>query len=254
MTTKAAPPLARVTRAITSHLTVVVGGTAATLAVLLHSWGIGFAGAAACGALVLSDWTERRRKAPPLPASPLPESAAFDDAATAAAVDALHAARAELARTLTETDATLLADLTPALAQIADLEARGAKLARRSDEIARFLRKTDVLALERECAALAERAAKTNDSTSRAHYGAALAARREHLTTLGELVTTKERIGATLLSIAAALDALAPKIVRLRGLDGGASDLTRDVGRDLASMNEQLAAFEDVLVQVNETA
>lgn len=247
---KSAP--SSVLRAIASHVTLVVGGTAATLAVLLHSWDIGLAGAAACGVMVAIDragkWKPRRL----LPPTPLAGARAFTDKQTAAAVEAMQLARVVLERTLADTDASLVADLSPALVQIGDLEARGAKLAKRSEEIALFLAKSDYGALRRECDALAHRASQTLDEAARAHYAAAHAARRDHLKTLDELMWTKERIGATLLSIAAALDALAPKIVRLRGLDGGASDLTRDVGRDLAAMTEQLTAFEDVLVQVNE--
>ncbi|MBS2011270.1 MAG: hypothetical protein JST00_00045 [Deltaproteobacteria bacterium] len=239
---------------IASHATLLVGGTAATLAVLLHSWDIGLAGAAACGVMVVVERAGKWRPRRLLPRSPLGSAAEFTDPQTASAVQALTLARAELERTLAQTEASLVADLSPALAQVGDLEARGAKLAQRSEEIARYLAKSDHATLRRECDALAARATSTADAAARAHYAAAHSARREHLKTLDELMWTKERIGATLLSIAATLDAIAPKIVRLRGLDGGASDLTRDVGRDLASMTEQLTAFEEVLVQVNEGA
>lgn len=239
-------------RALATHVTLVVGGTAATLAVLLHSWDIGIAGAAACGVMVAMDRVAKMKPRRMLPKTPLESANGFTDKQTAAAVEAMQLARTELERTLADTEASLVADLTPALGQISDLEARGAKLARRSEEIARFLAKSDHATLRRECDTLAARASQTLDGAARAHYAAAHAARRDHLKTLDELMWTKERIGATLLSIAAALDAIAPKIVRLRGLDGGASDLTRDVGRDLAAMTEQLTAFEEVLVQVNE--
>ena len=55
---------------------------------------------------------------------------------------------------------------------------------------------------------------------------AALEARQGHLETLTELVRTKERIAATLLSIAATFDALPAKVVRLRGIDDASSDDT----------------------------
>ncbi len=242
----------RAIRVLGSHLTLLVGGTAGTIAVLFHSWEIGALGATACGMLFAAERAGAWKKKRVLARGALESGETFADAQTSAAVDAIVGARTELERTLAETEASLIADLAPALAQIADLEARGAKLAKRSEEISRFLAKSDYGALRRECDTLKTRASQTRDPAARAHYAAAHAARADHLRTLDELVGTKERIGATLLSIAAALDALAPKIVRLRGLDGGASDLTRDVGRDLAAMTAELAAFEDVLVQVNE--
>jgi hypothetical protein len=94
---------------------------------------------------------------------------------------------------------------------------------------------------------LATRIPQTADPTTRASYVAALEARQGHLETLTDLVQTKERIGATLLSIAATFDALPAKVVRLRGID----DATSEVGRDLRQMNEEIASFEETLMHIH---
>lgn len=220
-------------QALTTIPSLVAAGTGVLAALALHSWLLAALGIAASGALAAVEATKRPRLRAP------------SDPHTAAAARAIAHARAELDAVLAEEDASVSSLLAP----IADLDAHAARLVRRADEIAAHLAKANVPALQREIAELGARAAQASDDATRTHYGAARAARIAHLETIAELVRTKERIGATLLSIAATLDALPAKVVRLRGLEG--TERTRDVGRDLAAMNEQIASFEETLLSIH---
>lgn len=229
----------KILRAFSSVPSLLTAGTAGLLALALHSWPIAALGFATCAALAAADVAKKKSM---LPETPLPPPGTLEDPHTAHAVRAILSSRAQLERALTATDA-----VGPMLTPVVDLEARAAKLARRADEIAAHLKGVDFGTLKREVEQLAARIPSTGDATTRASYAAALEARQGHLETLMELVRTKERIAATLLSIAATFDALPAKVVRLRGID----DASNDVGRDLAQMNEEIASFEETLLHIH---
>jgi hypothetical protein len=244
----------RIISVTTSVPVLVTLGMSATLGVLLHSAAIGAVGALAACAFVGADLARRDQRRVGLPESKLGDATRLRlrDQETRAAVTAVLDARRNLERTLDESSEELASDLAPALAQVAELDARATKLAIRAEEIAAYLGKKDLPTLQRDVDQLSHRVLQTNDPQARALYAEARSARGDELATLCELWRTKERIAATLLSIAASLDALAAKVVRLRGLDGSASDATHDVRRDLAAMSEELASFEETLLQLNE--
>jgi hypothetical protein len=229
----------KILRALSSVPSLLTVGTAGLLAVALHSWSIAAIGAVACAALAAADVAKKKAA---LPETALPSPAGIEDPHTAGAVRAILDARGQLERALTSTDA-----VATMLSPVVDLETRAAKLARRAEDIAAHLKGVDFGALKREVLELATRIPQTADPTTRASYVAALEARQGHLETLTDLVKTKERIGATLLSIAATFDALPAKVVRLRGID----DATSEVGRDLRQMNEEIASFEETLMHIH---
>jgi hypothetical protein len=229
----------KIVRAVSSVPSLLTAGTAGLLAVALHSWPIAALGAVTCAALAAADVAKKRSA---LPESSLPSPGRLDDPHTASAVRAILEARGQLERALTSADA-----VATMLSPVVDLELRAAKLARRAEDIAAHLKRVDFGALKREAEQLSARIPATADPTTRASYVAALEARQGHLETLMELVKTKERIGATLLSIAATFDALPAKVVRLRGID----DASSDVGRDLREMNEEIASFEETLMHIH---
>lgn len=247
--------LKRIVNGATSIPALATLGASATLALLLHSVAIGGVGVLATCAFIGVD-SFKKTRASVLPRSMLGDSTRLRlrDPQTRAAVLAILEARTGLERTLEESTESLAVDLAPALAQVSELDARATKLAERAEEIAAFLGKKDFAALQREVAELAQRVLQTKDHATRELYAEARSARGDQLATLFELVRTKERIAATLLSIAASLDALGAKIVRLRGLDGPAADATHDVRRDLAAMTEELASFEQTLLHLNEVS
>ncbi len=246
------PITKRILSVVTSIPVLVMIGASATLAVLLHSSAIAGVGLIAAGAFVGLDLRRTKVHRATLPESTLRDATRLHDPQTRQAVLAVLEARRGLERTFDEASETLASDLAPALAQVAELDTRAAKIAQRAEEIARYVGKKDFSALQREVGHLDRRIEQTNDPATRALYAQARAARGDELATLYELVRAKERIAATLLSIAASLDALAAKIVRLRGLDGAATDATGDVRRDLAAMSEELSTFEETLLQLNE--
>ena len=66
---------------------------------------------------------------------------------------------------------------------------------------------------------------------------------------LGDLANAKERIVASMLSIASTLEALSAKVVRMRTLDADAMDkLTFDVNDELERVNGEIKTFEDTLM------
>jgi hypothetical protein len=229
----------KILRAFSSVPSLLTAGTAGLLAVALHSWPIAAVGIATCAALAAADVAKKKSG---LAATILPSPDRIQDAHTAGAIRAILDARAKLERALTSTDA-----VATMLGPVVDLESRAAKLAQRAEDIAAHLQGVDFGALKREVDQLAARIPSTPDPTTRASYVATLDARRGHLETLTDLVRTKERIGATLLSIAATLDALPAKVIRLRGID----DATNDVGRELTQMNEEIASFEETLMHIH---
>jgi uncharacterized membrane protein len=102
-------------------------------------------------------------------------------------------------------------------------------------------------------ATLAQRVSQTADAEARAQYQSALKARQELLQTLHDLVAARERIHASMLSIAATLEGLPAKIVRMRALDARAMDkLTGDVKDELDRMNGEISTFEETLRSLGE--
>jgi len=82
------------------------------------------------------------------------------------------------------------------------LEERAASLARRGEDVARYLKTTDPRVVRADCESLEQRVSAASDPEAKAQYVSALGARREHLDALRDLSNAKERIDATLVSIA----------------------------------------------------
>src|SRR5262249_33513514 len=125
----------------------------------------------------------------------------YTDPQTQAAVRAILAAKREIARVLGETGVDVQANLALALASVTELEERAASLARRADDVAKYLKTIDLRVVQADVDALARRAAQSQDPEARAQLESAHQARREHLDVLKDLWNTRERIDATLLSI-----------------------------------------------------
>ncbi len=246
----------RVTRATTGITNLVVVGSAAVGAAALQSWAILAVGGAAYAALVAWDMTTKakgRSSSGGLPE--LGDVTTYQDPQTQAAVRAILAAKIEIDRTLSETPADVQTQLVMALASVEELHQRAASLALRAEDVARYLKTTDPRVVSADCEALAQRVAAATDPEAKAQYESALAARREHLDVLRDLSNAKERIGATLLSIASTLEGLPAKIVRMRALDAQATDqLSGDVKEELDRMNTEIRSFEETLKTIAEVA
>jgi hypothetical protein len=249
----------RIVRATTGMANIVVVGTAAVGAAALQSWPILALGGVAYGAMVAWELVSGPKKKVGTPGVPPPELdddlASYEDPQTQAAVRAILAAKKQIDKTLDETPVDVQEHLFLALASVKELEERAASLARRAEDVAQYLKTTDVRVVQADVQALEKRVASATDPEAKVQYQSAYAARREHLDVLKDLWTAKERIAATLLSIAATLEGLPAKIVRMRALDAQATDqLSGDVKEELDRMNTEIRTFEDTLKTLAEVA
>lgn len=245
-------------RATTGVTNIVVVGSAAVGAAALQSWPILALGGAAYGALVAWDLVSgksRKGRAASPPVTLDADLDAFADAQTQGTVRKILSAKADIDRVMEETPPDVQGQLALALTSVAELEERAARLAARGEDVASYLKTTDPRVVDADCKALAVRVSAAKDTEVRAQYESALAARREHLEVLRDLANAKERIDATLLSIASTLEALPAKIVRMRALDAQATDqMSGDVKEELDRMNSEIRTFEETLQTLNEVA
>jgi len=217
-------------------------------AAALHSIPVAALGGIAYAALVAWDLVGEGGGAKSARVSLLPDAKTIEDAQTRAAIETIHGARRELDRVLGETSPDVQAHLAMALASVDELEGRAASLAARAEDIARYLATTNADAVKRDVEHLARRVEGTRDAEARAQYEAAHRARAEHFDVLAELANAKERIGASLISIAATMEALPAKVVRMRALDAQAMDaLSGSVKDELDEMNGEMRTLEDTL-------
>jgi len=119
---------------------------------------------------------------------------------------------------------------------------------RSGEEIARHLGREDLGALRRELERLELRARSAPDDAARQQWTEAATARRDHLKVLDDLAGAQERILASLSRIAAALDGLSAKVVRMGAMDAEAlADLSGNMNSELARINSEVNAFEEAL-------
>jgi hypothetical protein len=246
----------RVKRATTGLTNIVVVGSAAVGAAALQSWPILALGGVAYGALVAWDLASGKSRKVRTAAETVTLDAdldAFHDAQTQGTVRTILGAKAEIERVMAETPHEVQGQLALALTSVAELEERAARLAARAEDVAGYLKTTDPRVVDADCQSLVVRLSKAKDAEVRAQYESALAARREHLEVLRDLANAKERIDATLMSIASTLEALPAKIVRMRALDAQATDqMSGDVKEELDRMNSEIRTFEETLKTLNE--
>jgi hypothetical protein len=242
-------------------LNLAVLGGAVLAAIVLASWPIAALGGAAYTALVASDVSSaefrRRVRGGRLarlarltrwrPAR-LPDPESLTDPEVRAAAQRIAIARGSLDEVVKILPDRIGRNVTAALAAIDELDRHGAALARRADELSRYLAGTDAVAALREAESLAARATNTPDPDARASYEAAAHAAHERVTALSDIATARDRTLAHLTRIESAIKAVPSKLVRLRALDDQASDaLTGEVGAELERMNIDLRAFEQTL-------
>lgn len=234
-------------RAATSRLNLGVVGAAATAAAALQSWPVVALGGAAYTAVVAWDFVSGKKDK----AETIPGAATLHDASMQRFANAIGSANVERETVLRDTSDEVKANLALTLASAAELEARAGKLVRRGDELARYLATVNPHAVAKSVADLTQRVSQTPDAEARAHYESARIARVQHYEAIQELALAKERIEATLLSIAATLDGLAPKVVRMRTLDAAAMDaLSGNLKSELDTMNVEIESFEEALASL----
>src|SRR5256885_7381195 len=150
-----------------------------------------------------SDNDKQKRDAPAIEA---PD--AYRDQAIRSAIRTLGAAQIEVDRVLADTPEDVKGHLALALVSVEDLVTRAATIARRGEVIAQYLVTKDPRVVQQDIEDLKKHAARVTDPEARTQYEAARASREEHLQVLGDLANAKERIVASLLSIASRLETL----------------------------------------------
>jgi hypothetical protein len=242
-------------KAVTGPINMAVVGAAAIGAVALHSWPVVALGGVAYAALVAWDFVSgsEKKKGSRAERTTLPDPGKLKDQATRSAVLTIRGAQAELARVLHETSEDVKANLALALISADELVERAAVLARRSEDLGKYLSMIDPRVLEADVAQLRQRVASTEDPEAKAQYDTARKAREEHLGVILELGKTKERVSASLLGIAATLEGLPAKVVRMRALDEHAMDeASGSVKDELDRMNGEMKSLEDTLASIAE--
>ncbi len=246
-------------RAVSGPLNLGVLGTAVVGALALASWPIAALGGAAYAALVASDVTSAdfRRKVLFGKVAPgkLPRPETISNPKVRAAVEAILLARAEVDTVIRNTPHRIQRSVASTFKSLDELLGHGSVLARRADELSKFLATVKIADVEAEVAELALRAADATDPGARTDYQAAATAAKERLLTLREIAAAFERTLAHLARIASTIKGVPSKLVRLRALDDQASDaLTGDVGAELDRMNIDLRAFEQTLESIVEVS
>jgi hypothetical protein len=255
------PKSLAVTRAATGLVNIGVAGAAAVGAAALHSWPLLAVGGVTYAALVAWDLVRKGDGDAPAkgvqgpPSLRLRAPEAYKDPQTSAAVRAIAAAKAEIERVLEETPEDVKANLATAIGSVDSLMERAGALAARCEDLAKYLATRDPRAVHRDVDSLRQRVASTPDAQARAQYQTALASRQDHLRSLDDLTNARERVLASLLSIASSLDGLPAKIVHMRALDAAAMDkLGGDVNGELERVNEEMRTFEETLRTLGEGA
>jgi hypothetical protein len=247
-------PIARgAKKALLAPVNLGVAGAAAVGAAALGSLPLLALGAATYAALVAWDlsspsfWRKVVGTAPSSAAAlPLPHE--VFDAETRLALERVQRARAAIAAVVAGSRSPASSPLAGVLPTVDELDHRVGRLVVRSDELSRYLAASDADALRADVEQLAGRARSAPDAEVRRHYEEARVAREDQLRTLGDIAAARERLVANLARIAATLDGIPAKLMKMHALDGEATDdLSGDVGRELGEMNMELKAFEETL-------
>lgn len=213
--------------------------------------GIGTLGVAAYAALVALDLNGSRPR-PALPIGPtLPAPSDLRDPFLQATVASLLNVRRELEKVLNETPPHVREHVRPALLGLPELEERVIHLMVRSEDLLKYLQTQDLQRVQEEVMRIEKAAQAARDRAAREEFVRARDAKKEQLQALEDIDGARERIQANLARIIAGLEALPPRIVRMRALDGQALDeVGGDVSRDLDRMNGEIRLFEETLKQV----
>jgi hypothetical protein len=158
-----------VVKAAFSPVNVSVMAAATAGAAALGSLGVLAAGGVAYVAMVAWDLSSKSFwskvvGAPPEPGLPAPER--LFDPETRSAVAGIAAARAQIARAMSEAPASVASHIEPVVASLAELDGRVGRLAGRADQIARHLATTSVERLRGEVDDLNARAAGVRDPSA----------------------------------------------------------------------------------------
>jgi hypothetical protein len=231
------------------HLTIAAGSAGASL---VWGWPLAALGGATFAALVAWDlvspefWKKTMLEAAPKPAADWPLETLRDASLRELCAD-VRRARGELAEVArSHPDAARL--LASVLASVDLLHGRMRGVAERADQLADYLRRTDVASIQAELEQLALRVERAQKEETRAQYLQTIDARKEQLGAVRDIAAALERAHAQLLRLRATFEGLAARVVRLSALGTSALDeATSGMNAELDEVYNDLEAFEEVL-------
>lgn len=253
-------PGAVVARALARPINLLAGGAGIIAALVLSWWPLAVIGVVAYAALVSRSVRSpafrkkalQAARASRVPDAPTAEEAGLEavairDPALLDGAARVRHALAKLRRVLAEPHGEVLDDADLA-SRVDELARRAVRLVQNGEEVARYLGREDPAALQREIDRLEARAREAGDPATGKQWSDAAQAQREHRQVLAELAAAQDKVLANLSGIAASLDGLSAKVVRMGALDAQAqAELSGDVSSELSRLNSEVNAFEEVL-------
>ena len=242
-------------KAMGGTVNIVVAGTAAVAAAAMHSIPVLAIGGVAYAALVAWDFVNPKFFKKALEREPvkMPDPSELRDLAVRDAIERLIAAREEVEKILDDLPASVTMHLASVLSSSASMHEHAASFAQRANALAEYLERAAKNPVANEITQIDLKIVATRDPEARAQYENARALRIEQAKAIEDIGNARERIVANLARIVATMEALPPKIVRLRALDDQAVDkLTGNINDELSSINGDLAAFEETLKSLTE--
>ena len=239
---------------VTNTLNLVVMGTAAGGAAVMHSLPILAIGGAAFTALVAWDIvTGKRTKGGASPREELPEEKELTDLGLREIVRSLEEGRRKLDAVLEETPDSVKGYLDSVMASMTQMEDGSARLIHHAEALTRYLATTDRKVVIDEIKKLNSKASAARDEETRQQYAHARKLREEQASALDDIEAAHERVMSNLSRIVATLEGLSPKIVRMRALDAQAMDaLSGNMSDELGRVNDDMAVFEETLQSLGE--
>ncbi len=245
-------------RSALGTVNLIVAGSAALGAAALHSWPILALGGAAYTALVAWDMASPKFWRETLSGKAegelkLPDPNKLQDLRMRDSVRAIRDAHQELQRALAGAPPGVQSHMGLVLMSLTELEERATRLVARGEDLARYMRTVDLGAVREQIRFADEQARSARDAEARAQFESARAAREEQLAALVDIDTARERVLANLSRIAATMESLPAKVVRLRALDAQATEsMYGDLNEELGRMNGEIGAFEETLKSFHE--
>jgi hypothetical protein len=235
-------------KALGGTINLVVLGASGMAAAATLSWQALAVGGLTYSALVLYDVLSGTPKSF-LPIGPtLPDANTLQDIVNKGVVESLQSARKEIESVLKETPAHVRADVVASLNTVPELERHTIALIARSEDLHQYLKTQNADTIRREYNQIGKAAEDARDRTAREEYLRAQTSKGEQLRALDDILGARERIHANLARIVASLDALPPKLVRMRALDAQSLDaMGGSVSRELDEMNKEIKLFEQTL-------
>jgi len=238
--------------AATEPAALLVAGASPVVAAVLGSWYPLLLGMVVYLALVVRNalrpafWSYVLEAAPE-PAA-LPDPNHVFDPTLRSMVAAIANGRAEVKRLLAETPTTVRGHLGFAPAHVDQLERCAARLIVRADGLSKHIKAVRRESVFAHITRLERLVQQSEDELVEREYRRARELREDQLRALDDLVHTYERLTAILHRIVATIEALPPRLLRVRTCAEASEELFDEVNDNLERMGAELCASERIFV------